>query len=142
MSRIYWDTMLFIYWLDGHPTYFQRVIHLLDRAHDRGDKLYTSYLSLGEVMTGPAGQSYSADREITIRNRLGELGFSYLPFDDDAVSTFSKLRGKEGLKIADSIHMACAASAGIDMFLTGDKRLLTVHVPGIKFIADFNTSML
>ena len=141
MSRIYWDTMLFIYWLDGHPVHYSRVLRLLESAQDRGDKLYTSYLSLGEVMAGPATESYSPERDITIRSRLGELGFSYLPFDDGAVSVFGRLRGKEKLKIADSIHLACAASAGIDLFLTGDKQLHRLHVPGIQFITDFNTPM-
>jgi predicted nucleic acid-binding protein len=46
------------------------------------------------------------------------------------------------LKIVDSIHLACAASAGIDLFLTGDKQLARLDVPGIQFTADFNTPIL
>jgi hypothetical protein len=33
---------------------------------------------------------------------------------------FSRLRAKNKLMVADSIHLASAASAGIDLFLTGD----------------------
>src|SRR5580693_2033307 len=29
MSRIYWDTMLFVYWLEDHPLYAKRVRHIL-----------------------------------------------------------------------------------------------------------------
>ncbi len=32
--------------------------------------------------------------------------------------------------------------AGIDLFLTGDKRLTRLNVPGIQFIADFESSIL
>jgi hypothetical protein len=65
-----------------------------------------------------------------------------LPFDQGAVRPFSRLRAKEKLKAANCIHLACAASAGIDLFLTGDKQLLKLDVPGIQFIADFNTPIL
>jgi uncharacterized protein len=73
---------------------------------------------------------------------LEEIGFSYLPFGSGAVEPFSRLRAKEKLKVADCIHLACAASAGIDLFLTGDKQLLSLDIPGIQFIADFNTPIL
>jgi predicted nucleic acid-binding protein len=69
------------------------------------------------------------------------MGFSYLPFDDGAVAPFSRLRAKEKLKIADSIHLACAVSVGIDLFFTGDKQLVKLDVPGIQFIADFNNPL-
>jgi len=65
-----------------------------------------------------------------------------LPFDKGAVEPFGRLRGEQKLKIADAIHLACAASAGIDLFLTGDKQLLKIDVPGIQFIADFNSTIL
>jgi predicted nucleic acid-binding protein len=65
-----------------------------------------------------------------------------LPFDEGAVAPFSRLRSVEKVKVADSIHLACAASAGIDLFLTGDQQLLKLDVPGIQFIADFNNPVL
>jgi predicted nucleic acid-binding protein len=78
----------------------------------------------------------------TVRETLQEMGFFYLPFDDGAVAPFSMLRARQKLKIADSIHLACAASAGMDLFLTGDKQLTKVDIPGVQFIADFNTPLL
>jgi predicted nucleic acid-binding protein len=65
-----------------------------------------------------------------------------LPFDDGAVAPFVSLRARQKLEIADSIHLACAASAGIDLFLTGDKQLARLDVAGIQFIADFNNPVL
>jgi predicted nucleic acid-binding protein len=70
------------------------------------------------------------------------MGFSYLPFDDRAVRPFSALRAHTRLKIADSIHLACASAAGIDLFLTGDQQLVGLHVPGVQFVADFNTQII
>ena len=141
MSRIFWDSMLFIYLLEDHPTFSARTRQLLARARRRGDLLFTSYLALGEVMAG-AEKSPHPTKAAAMRQALDEMGFSYLPFDDGAVAPFSRLRGKLKVRIADSVHLACAASAGIDLFLTGDKQLTKLDVPGIQFIAEFNNPVL
>jgi predicted nucleic acid-binding protein len=141
MSRIFWDSMLFIYLLEDHPAYSTRATQLLDRAYKRGDTLYTSFLALGEVMAGTE-KSQNPQKGQAVREIVREMGFICLPFDEGAVAPFSKLRSKEKVRIADSIHLACAASAGIDLFLTGDKQLIKLDVPGIQFIADFNTPIL
>jgi len=141
MSRIFWDTMLFIYLLDDHPTFGPRARHLLERSYRRGDSLYTSYLALGEVMAG-AEKSPDPQKALAVLETIWEMGFSCLPFDEGAVAPFGRLRAKERLKVADAIHLACAASAGIDLFLTGDEQLVKLDVPGIQFIADFFTPVL
>jgi predicted nucleic acid-binding protein len=141
MSRIFWDSMLFIYLLEDHPVYFARTEYLLDRSNERGDQLFTSYLALGEILAG-AEKSGDPSKASVIRSSLDELGFSYLEFGAAAVQPFSRLRGQSRLRIADSIHLACAAGAGIDMFLTGDQQLVGMYVPGIQFIADFETPVI
>jgi len=141
MSRIFWDSMLFIYLLEDNPTFSTRVQLLLERAYNRNDLLFTSYLALGEVMAG--GEKMARPQKAaTLRATIREMGFTCLPFDEGAVAPFSRLRSRERLRIADSIHLACAASAGIDLFLTGDKHLTKLDVPGIQFIADFNNPIL
>ncbi len=139
MSKIYWDSMLIIYLLEGNPAFSKRVQHLLQRSFERGDSLYTSFLAYGEVMAGAVN---SPEKVSKIQKTMGEMGFTYLPFDGGAVMPFSRLRAKNKLKVADAIHLASAASAGIDLFLTGDKQLMGLDVAGVQFIADFNTPLL
>ena len=139
MSKIYWDSMLIIYLLEGNPTFSKRVQHLLQRSFERGDSLYTSFLAYGEVLAGAVN---SPEKVSKIQKTMEEMGFTYLPFDGGAVMQFSRLRAKNKLKVADAIHLASAASAGIDLFLTGDKQLMGLDVPGVQFIADFNTPLL
>lgn len=103
--------------------------------------LFTSYLALGEVLAG-ASKAAAADQRGIVRTVIDRMGFSYLPFGEQSVGTFIDLRANRKLKAADSIHLACAAAAGSDMFLTGDWQLVGMYVPGIKFIADFETSVL
>lgn len=141
MSRIFWDTMLLIYLLEGNEESRARADELLARSHRRGDTLFTSYLSLGEIMAG-IGDSQYAVKSAEIRSVLGEIGLSFLAFDGGAVEPFSRLRARERIKSADAIQLACAASAGIDLFLTGDKQLQRLDVPGIQFIAGFNSPIL
>ncbi len=136
MSRVFWDAMLFIYLLEGHPRFAPAVLAVLAQSRRRGDVLFTSYLSLAEAAVGMAGGETSA---IILRKTLDEMGFTLVGFDDESVEPFRRLRAEFGLKSPDSLHLACAAANKTDLFLTGDKQLLKkrLHVPGIQFIADF-----
>jgi predicted nucleic acid-binding protein len=141
MSRIFWDTMLFVYLLEDNPQFSPRVQALLARSRQRGDALFTSYLALGEIMAGVEKRGDPKGAQ-SLREAVEEMGFAFLGFGTDAVSVFARLRGKESVKAPDAIHLACAASAGIDLFLTGDKKLPKLDVPGIQFIAEFTSPIL
>lgn len=136
MSRIFWDTMLFVYLTEGHAEFAPLVRDALKHSYRRHDTLLTSHLALGEVMAGA-----DHTKSEWLRSTITDMGFSFLPFDINCVATFSRLRSETGLKAPDSIHLSCAAAVGIDMFLTGDRQLLKrrLHVPGIHFITDFKT---
>jgi uncharacterized protein len=137
MSRVYWDTMLFIYLLEGSNQQGPGVRAIYERMQLRGDSLLTSFLSLGEVL---AGAQHSPQMAREIREFFAEMKVQLLPFDAGAVDTFASLRALQKLATADSIHMACAASRGVDLFLTGDKRLAKQIVPGIQFISSIENS--
>jgi len=138
VSRVFWDTMLLIYLLEGNPAYRKRADELLARSRRRADSLFTSCLALGEVMAGveKAQKTQAAEK---LQDALRGMGFTFLPFNEKAVSPFSKLRATTKLKAPDAIQLACAAAAGVDLYLTGDKQLFKLDVPGIQFIADFNS---
>jgi predicted nucleic acid-binding protein len=133
--------MLLIYLLEGNPAFRPRAEALLARSRARGDSLFTTCLAVGELMAGVA-RFDNPVKASTVRRTLDEIGFRYLPFDAGSMRQFGLLRGRDKLKIADAIHLACAASAGIDLFLTGDTQLTRLDVPGIQFIAEFNTPIL
>ena len=137
MRKVFWDTMLLIYILEGNTSWQKRVIEILAASKARQDRLFTSCLALGEVMAGAAGRHNHA-----IREALNEMGFQFLIFDEAAVQPFGQLRSMHKVPVADSIHLACAAAEGMDLFLTGDKALTKLYVPGIKFISDFNNPIL
>jgi uncharacterized protein len=139
MSKVYWDTMLFIYLLEDNKDYASRIEAIYDRMLARGDSLFTSYLSFGELL---AGAVKSPQKLKTIQDDFSALNVELLPFDRQAVETFASLRAIQKLATADSIHFACAAAKGIDLFLTGDKQLTRQIVPGIQFISGIENSPL
>ena len=141
MSRVYWDTMLFIYWLEDHPEYAGRVDAIRSRMEKRHDQLITGAFTFGEVLAGVyrKGAPQLADES---RRLLRSVVDEVVPFTLETGDRYARIRGTSGITPADAIHLASAAQAGTDLFLTNDKRLLGKIVPGIQFIASLDTQLL
>ena len=56
MSRIFWDTNLFIYLFEEYGELSRRVQRLRSSMLSRGDQLLTSSLTLGEILVKPIEQ--------------------------------------------------------------------------------------
>lgn len=140
MSRIYWDTMLFIYWLEDNPQYAKRVDAIHSRMRARGDQLITGAFTFGEVLTGAyrKGDAQVADKT---RLLLQQLVAEVVPFTTDTANRYAQIRGTSSIPPADAIHLASAAQARTDLFLTNDKKLVGKFVPGIQFIAALDTPL-
>jgi uncharacterized protein len=141
MSRVYWDSMLFIYWLEDHPQYARRVDAIRSRMEERHDQLITGAFTFGEVLAGAycKGTPQLVDEmRRWLRNAVAEV----IPFTLEAADRYARVRGTQGITPADAIHLAAAAQAGTDLFLTNDKRLVGKIVPGIQFIASLETQLL
>lgn len=140
MSRIYWDTMLFVYWLENHPIFAKRVQHILSKMEERQDQLCTSTFTAAEVLVGPykVGDSGMAKK---IREVFESPFVEVLPFNLAAADRYAQIRAQHGVSPADAIHLACAAQTGTDLFLTNDAALLGKVIPGIQFIAELNTNL-
>ena len=53
MSRIFFDTHLFVYLFEGTGPRAPRVAEILERIIERGDQPCTSVLTLGELLVKP-----------------------------------------------------------------------------------------
>jgi predicted nucleic acid-binding protein len=134
MSRIFWDTNLFIYLLEGSGESFQLARRLLDRMAERRDELITSTLTLGELLVKPLemGRSDLAER---YERFLDSPGVSIVSFDRESARVYARLRQDRSIRPPDAIQLACASAAATDLFVTNDARLSRKSVPGIHFIA-------
>jgi uncharacterized protein len=134
VSRIYWDTMLFIYWLEDHPQFAKRVDAIHSRMQERKDQLITGAFTFGEVLAGAYRKKATQLAEESRRLLQGVVA-EVVPFTLETAEQYARIRGSLGVAPADAIHLACAAQASTDLFLTNDRRLVGKIVPGIQFIA-------
>lgn len=134
MSRIYWDTMLFIYMLEGNAEFGPRVRQIYKEMARRGDTLCTSVFTVGEVLIGP--QKLRAREAIEQVSRYFESGdVELIPFSSETAHGYAQIRADHSVLPADAIHLASAAEAQSNLFLTNDRKLQRLKIPGIQFIA-------
>ena len=140
MSRIFWDTNLFIYLIEDHGDLSERVVRLRNRMIERSDQLYTSALTLGEILVKPV----EAGNEILCRRYEAALreGATIIPLDVEAARLYAEIQKDHTILSLDAIQLACAAQARVDLFITNDERLSTKSVPRIQFIRSLQRAFL
>lgn len=140
MSRIFWETNLFIYLFEGHADRSQRVASLRERMLERNDQLYTSTFTLGEVLVKPLEEG-----DENLRQRYEEVlsqAVVLIPLDKDAARSYATIRQDRTIRAPDAIQLACAAQARIDLFVTNDDRLSRHTIAGIQFISSLDRAFL
>jgi predicted nucleic acid-binding protein len=132
MSRIFWDTNLFIYLFEKHTEFFEPTAALRKRMTERSDELITSAMTLGEIQVGPR-RSKDISRAEKYRHAIHQTS-TVVPFDDRAADIYAQLRENSAIKPPDAIQLSCAAAAGVELFITNDVSLHRLTVPGIHFV--------
>jgi predicted nucleic acid-binding protein len=134
VTKIFWDTNLFIYLVEANPKFGPAVKDLRRRMLHRHDQLFTSTMTVGEVLVKPVA---SGNRALAARYRelLALPQVSVATFDLAAAEAYAIIRNDRTIQPGDAIQLACAAAAEIDLFITNDGRLNRKNVPGIKFIS-------
>jgi predicted nucleic acid-binding protein len=132
VSRIFWDTNLFIYLFEDHGKHSERTAILRQRMVERGDQLFTTVMTAGEVLVKPlhVGQHALAGQ---YQDAI-QLSAVLLPFDLKAARLYAEIRAGQKISPPDAIQLACASIAGMDLFVTNDHRLQSLRIPNIHFI--------
>jgi predicted nucleic acid-binding protein len=134
MSRVFLDTNIFIYLIEDRGEHGRRAAELLDRLTVRRDLIYTSTLTLGEVLTQPLlkGNRKLADE---YEKALNSPGVHLIDFDRAAARRYASIRLDKSIKAPDAMQLAVAAAVQCDLFVTNDDRLSRKVVPGIHFVS-------
>jgi len=134
MTRIFWDTNLFIYLFERNPHFAGRVQALRRRMLERGDLLLTGALTVGEVLVKPL-EAKDAELADLYRNLFAnESAVTVIPIDSKAAEHYAEIRSDRAIAHADALQLACAAVAGTDLFITSDARLESKTIRGVKFV--------
>jgi predicted nucleic acid-binding protein len=132
MSRIFWDTNVYIYLLEDFGPWSALAVNLRKKMLERGDQLVTSTLTLGEILVKP---TTAGDAELCRKYVQGLTAASLMiPFDVEAAKRYAVLRCDRSLRSPDAIQLACAGIARVDLFITNDNRLHGKRVAGVQFI--------
>jgi len=142
VSRVYWDSMLFVYLLEGNQGFAPQVQAILEEMEKRGDTLCTSVFTLGEVLTGPRKFGLPADVNRTRQFFMSSGRVEMLPFSATTSDRYSVIRAATTVASADAIHLATASEFGVELFITHDKKLQRLSIPGIHFITGLDTKFL
>jgi predicted nucleic acid-binding protein len=133
MSKVFWDTNLFIYLLEDKGQLSENVAALRKRMLERGDQLFTSSLTLGEILVKPIE---SGDEVLSNQyEKLLSSAATILPFGNEAARQYAAIRRDRTIRPPDAIQLACAAQANMDLFITNDDRLSRKVVSGIHFVS-------
>jgi len=140
LSRIFFDTNVFIYMFEGLEPNRTRMLEIRRRMLERRDQIVTSTMTLGELLVKPTklGQASLIEQY----DRAVRSTANVISFDAQVAWRFASLRATHNLRSADAIQLACAAHAGVDLFLTNDQRLHSLNIPGIGFITPLDRSPL
>jgi len=132
VSRIFWDTNLFIYLFEDSGTLGSQVEALRQKMLGRGDELLTSTLTLGEILVKPMK---IGDASLVSEYRRAILSTAtLLQFDEKAVVLYARFRCDSALRAPDAIQLSCAGAYSVDLFVTNDFRLHGKQVDGIQFV--------
>ena len=132
MSRIFWDTNLFIYLFEDYGPFSNSVNELRTKMVKRGDQLLTSTITVGEILVKPT--QAKDERLCRDYERAISSAATVIPFDIKAARHYAAIRSEKSMRAPDAVQLACAASAGVDLFITNDNRLQGKNIAGIQFI--------
>jgi predicted nucleic acid-binding protein len=133
VSLVYWDTMLFIYWLEAHPKHGSQVQRVHRQMSQRGDELCTSVFTMGEILTGAYKTGHTSEAE-QVRKYFEGDSVRILPFNLEAADRYAKIRAQHRV-------LAAASLAQVDVYLTNDERLKKLLIDGIQFIVGLDGSI-
>ncbi|HEY1272733.1 MAG TPA: type II toxin-antitoxin system VapC family toxin [Terriglobales bacterium] len=136
VSRIFWDSNLFIYFFEGNNELSRATKKLWTTMLDRHDPLFTSTVTLGEILVKPLerGETMLCRKYEDILTQSATL----IPFDVAVAKRYAAIRNDRSVKPPDAMQLACAGTAGVDLFVTNDRRLSGKRVDGVQFIVAIN----
>ena len=111
MSLVYWDTMLFVYWLEDNQAYAPRVQAVFDRLAKRGDTLCTSVFSVGEILVGPYKQQ-QPELAAKIKAYFQSPRVQLLPFTADTAQRYAQIRAAQRVSPAPPAAFLATTALG------------------------------
>ena len=120
-QRVYIDTNIFIFFLDGNPSYARVVGSLFQACVEKQIFPVTGRITLAEVMVHPYrhGDALAIARFKSFFTQKDFL--SLCEYGPDFFDEAAMIAGKNKMKLIDAIHYRAALDAGCKFLLTNDR---------------------
>lgn len=120
-ARIYLDTNIFIYLVEGHPTYAQPLLELFGKLEHTSVEAVTSELSIAEVLVKPIQDKKPELVDVYKKLLAPESKIRILPIDRATLLQTAEIRAHLGGRAFDCVHVATATRARCSSFITNDE---------------------
>lgn len=131
VRQLAFDTAPLIYFVERHPTYFDRMLFIMREIDQGSIGGLASVMALTEVLVQPlrVGDDALAQRyEAVLSN---SRSFRLAPIDVATARRAADLRARYNLRTPDALHLAASIDSECDAFLTNDdaiKRVTEIRV--------------
>jgi predicted nucleic acid-binding protein len=125
--RVYLDTNIWIYALEGFAPFATLLEGLFARIDRAELSALTSELTLAEALVKPFASGQIELQRLYLETLRTGKTLTVAPLSRDVLVDAARLRAQSAtLKLADAIHAATALAHRADFFLTSDARLGSV----------------
>ena len=122
-KKVYLDSNIFIYILEGFPQYEALVNELIEGIENNQFYCFSSELTLAELLV-PAFREENSAIISQYKHILNDPAFvKLIPTTQDIYIYSASNRAHHNLKLPDAIHVATAQLSKYDVFLTNDKKI-------------------
>ncbi|UOG76731.1 PIN domain-containing protein [Hymenobacter tibetensis] len=136
MAKIFFDTAPFIYLVENHATYYQKVADYLTQSLTDNAMLETSVLTYTEFCAKPE-QLGRPDLLLDFDELLRDFDFQMREICLAVATLAYQLQARyAGLKGIDAMQIATAVNAGCNIFLTNDRELKNIREIQVVVVAD------
>lgn len=121
--RVYLDSNIFIYAVEGVPAVAEAVGELLDLIDAAATAAATSELTLAEVLVKPLESNRDDIARIYEDLLQSSPGLTVVPIDRSILVAAARLRAQLTLRLSDAIHVATAVAADCELFVSNDRKV-------------------
>lgn len=130
--RVYLDTNIIIYAVEGYEAHAARIKFLLQGMTEGTVTAVTSDLGLAEVLVKPKRDRNQKLEEVYRQFLLPTESFRNIAVSREILEAAAGIRANSALKLPDAIHFASAIDQDCDSFLTNDERF--AGMTGLKVV--------
>ncbi len=122
-NSLFLDTCIFIYFIEKHPEYNEKIAEILEYYLNKNTTFSTSVITHSEFCTMP----YRTNNHLNIQQfelLLSQLDIIPIEINRKIADDAAKLRAKySSLRLMDALQISTAINQNCDAFLTNDRKL-------------------